>query len=105
MMSASMDEATLVRWGRALGAVAARTPVFVALEGPLGSGKTTLVRAACEGAGVADVVTSPTYTLVHRYGSDPPIHHADLYRISARHQLLELGWDDLVAGESTVFVE
>lgn len=105
MRTVCLDEVALERWGRELGAVAAEARVFVALEGPLGAGKTTLVRAACEGAGVAGPVTSPTFALVHRYGGDPPIHHADLYRISGPHELRELGWEDLVAGEAAVFVE
>jgi tRNA threonylcarbamoyladenosine biosynthesis protein TsaE len=73
--------------------------------GPLGAGKTTLVQAACEGAGVAGPVTSPTFTLVHRYGVEHPIYHADLYRIEDPAELPGIGWEDLTAGDAPVFVE
>jgi tRNA threonylcarbamoyl adenosine modification protein YjeE len=54
------------------------------LSGPLGSGKTFLVRAVCRSLGLASAVrvTSPTYTLVHEYETAPPLVHADLYRLS-----------------------
>ena len=67
MTRIQLDEGALRQWGQVLGAVAARDSVFVALFGALGSGKTTLVQAACEGAGVSMNGTSPTYTLVHWY--------------------------------------
>jgi len=95
----------LVEWGRRLGQVAARERVFVALSGPLGAGKTTLVKAACEGAGFTGDVTSPTFTLVQRYPAEEPIYHADLYRIDRPEELRELGWDDLTGGQAAVFVE
>jgi len=102
----ALDEAGLRRWGRALGCAAAREPVFVALDGPLGAGKTTLVQAACAGLGVSEAVTSPTFTLVNRYrGAAGPVMHADLYRIERSEELVELGWDDLLRGDAPVFVE
>ncbi len=101
-----LDESGLADWGRALGAAAARHRAFVALQGPLGAGKTTLVKAACAGAGVGEPVTSPTFTLVHCYaGEAGPVFHVDLYRIADAAELLELGWDDLVSGQAPVFVE
>ncbi len=106
MTRIQLDEGALRQWGQVLGAAAARDSVFVALFGALGSGKTTLVQAACEGAGVSLGVTSPTYTLVHwYYGKHGPIAHADLYRIKSTAELLLLGWDELESGRATVFVE
>lgn len=102
----ALDEAGLASWGRALGEAALRARAFVALEGPLGAGKTTLVRAACEGAGCAGPVTSPTFALVQAYeGPAGRVLHADLYRIDGPSQLPALGWEELVAGEEAVFVE
>ncbi|MDX1395132.1 MAG: tRNA (adenosine(37)-N6)-threonylcarbamoyltransferase complex ATPase subunit type 1 TsaE [Gemmatimonadota bacterium] len=100
-----LDLERLCRWGRELGRLAVRHRVFVALDGPLGAGKTTLVQACCDGADVAGPVTSPTFTLVQRYGDAPPVHHVDLYRIGREDELRELGWDDLTAGDGPVFVE
>ena len=101
----SLDLDTLTEWGRRLGAAAARNRVFVALIGPLGAGKTTLVKAAGAGAGFDGDVTSPTFTLVQRYDADRPIFHADLYRVERPEDLRELGWEDLLSGETAVFVE
>ena len=100
-----LDLGQLIAWGEELGRAAVRHRVFVALEGPLGAGKTTLVRAACDGAGLAGPVTSPTFTLIHRYGAQDHVYHVDLYRIASPDELEELGWDDLTNGEHTVFVE
>lgn len=53
----------------------------VLVAGELGSGKTTFVRGACRALGVRAAVTSPTFTLAHRYDADVPISHLDLYRL------------------------
>ena len=52
----------------------------VAVSGELGSGKTTFVRGACRALGVTQPVTSPTYTIGHRYEGRVPVAHLDLYR-------------------------
>jgi tRNA threonylcarbamoyladenosine biosynthesis protein TsaE len=52
----------------------------VTVSGELGSGKTTFVRGACRGLGVTQPVTSPTYTIGHRYQGRVPVSHIDLYR-------------------------
>ena len=53
----------------------------VHLHGELGAGKTTFVRGAARALGVTQPVSSPTFTIGHRYDSDPPVAHLDLYRI------------------------
>ena len=53
----------------------------VTASGELGSGKTTFVRGACRALGVTVPVTSPTFTVGHRYPSEPvDVSHLDLYR-------------------------
>ena len=52
----------------------------VTVSGELGSGKTTFVRGACRALGVTVPVTSPTFTVGHRYPADPDISHLDLFR-------------------------
>jgi tRNA threonylcarbamoyladenosine biosynthesis protein TsaE len=52
----------------------------VTVSGELGSGKTTFVRGACRALGVTQPVTSPTYTIGHRYEGRVPVSHLDLYR-------------------------
>jgi tRNA threonylcarbamoyladenosine biosynthesis protein TsaE len=56
----------------------------VTVSGQLGSGKTTFVRGACGALGVRERVTSPTYTIGHRYhGDGVEVSHLDLYRFEA----------------------
>lgn len=78
--------------GRAIATVLKPSDLYV-LEGPLGSGKTFLVRAICRGLGVPrDVrITSPTFTLVHEYAARLPVCHADLYRLTSPSEVLALG--------------
>src|ERR1043165_4226659 len=52
----------------------------VTVSGELGSGKTTFVRGACRALGVTGAVTSPTFTIGHRYEADPDVSHLDLFR-------------------------
>lgn len=70
---------------------------LVALQGPLGAGKTTLVRFLAEALGFEWRVTSPTYTLIHTYPTpEGPLVHADLYRLKDPKFLLPQLWS---AGE------
>jgi tRNA threonylcarbamoyladenosine biosynthesis protein TsaE len=69
---------------RALGASLAREFApgdIVFLEGELGAGKTTLVRGLLEAMGHLGPVRSPTFNLVQTFATNPPILHADLYRV------------------------
>ncbi len=93
-----------------LGAKLARQlphPCLVVLEGELGSGKTTLVKGIVSGLGIArqEEVTSPSFTLVHEYGRECKVYHADLYRIDGARELATLGLEDLLEQEATVIVE
>ena len=61
-------------------APALRTGDVATVSGELGSGKTTFVRGACRALGVTVPVTSPTFTVGHRYRGDPDVSHLDLFR-------------------------
>jgi tRNA threonylcarbamoyladenosine biosynthesis protein TsaE len=54
----------------------------VTVSGELGTGKTTFVRGACRRLGVSEPVTSPTFTIGHRYAGEVDVSHLDLYRFS-----------------------
>ncbi|HUF64904.1 MAG TPA: tRNA (adenosine(37)-N6)-threonylcarbamoyltransferase complex ATPase subunit type 1 TsaE [Gemmatimonadaceae bacterium] len=100
-----LDERELREWGQSFGASAA-PPLVVALNGDLGTGKTTLIQAICLGYGTKEPVTSPTYALVHRY--DAPrsaVFHLDLYRLENEAQLTNIGWDDVMSSDTLVLVE
>jgi tRNA threonylcarbamoyladenosine biosynthesis protein TsaE len=64
----------------------------VTVSGELGSGKTTFVRGACRALGVQGPVTSPTYTIGHRYRGDVEVSHLDLYRFES---VSPAEWGDL----------
>ena len=101
----AMDEAELRDWGTRFGR-SARAPLVVTIRGELGAVKTTLVQAICEGYGVTQEVTSPTFALVHEYEAPKsPVHHLDLYRLDRADQLDALGWDELVTSRALVLVE
>lgn len=106
MNAVELAEPDLRAWGRILGRRAVEECAFVALRGPLGAGKTTLVQAACEGAAVVGPVSSPSYTLIHRYQTPGgPLYHVDLYRLDSPADLYEIGWDELLDDSAPVFVE
>ncbi len=64
----------------------------VTVSGELGSGKTTYVRGACRALGVEVPVTSPTFTVGHRYPASPDVSHLDLFRFQG---LSPAEWGDL----------
>ena len=100
-----LDESELRRWGKDLGE-ALKAPIVISLTGDLGAGKTTLARSICEGYGVTEQVTSPTYALVHRYESEKSaVYHVDLYRLDNESQLTNIGWDDMMSERAVVIVE
>jgi tRNA threonylcarbamoyladenosine biosynthesis protein TsaE len=76
----------------------------VTVSGELGSGKTTFVRGACRGLGVTGPVTSPTYTIGHRYRGRVDVSHLDLYRFQG---VSPAEWGDLEPyfEEAICFVE
>ena len=76
----------------------------VTVSGELGSGKTTFVRGACRGLGVTAPVTSPTFTIGHRYHGRVDVSHLDLFRF---HGLSAAEWGDLEPyfEDAIVFVE
>ena len=55
----------------------------VLLEGELGAGKTTFVRGYLESLGVKEPVRSPTFNLIQIFETNPPVMHADLYRLQS----------------------
>jgi tRNA threonylcarbamoyladenosine biosynthesis protein TsaE len=98
-------EETIER-GRELGAKL-KPPALVLLFGELGAGKTTLTKGLVSGLGAAneDQVTSPTFTLVHKYDRTAVVYHVDLYRVADLHDLESLGLEDFLTEQAIVIVE
>ena len=102
---ATCSEQATRELGRALG-VACCGAMCVALRGPLGAGKTVLVKGVAEGLGMADTVTSPTFTFVNEYDGDGRrLTHVDLYRIESDEDLESIGWSDVVLEADVLAVE
>lgn len=105
MPVADLNEPELVAWGEQFGREL-KTPAWVTLEGELGAGKTTLVRAIVRGRGVLEPVTSPTYSVVREYASPHGrIFHLDLYRLDNAEQLHQLGWEEIRRSKGLVLIE
>ena len=78
----------------------------VVLSGEVGAGKTTLIRGACRALGIEVPITSPTFTIGHRYaGGRMPVSHLDLYRLQGLADEDPALLDDYLGPDSVAFVE
>jgi tRNA threonylcarbamoyladenosine biosynthesis protein TsaE len=79
---------------------------LVLLTGPMGAGKTTLVKFLVEAMGFNGEVTSPTYTLIHEYPTPKGlIVHIDAYRMADQEELFNLGLEDYLPEARAVLIE
>jgi tRNA threonylcarbamoyladenosine biosynthesis protein TsaE len=104
-LTSNSPEQTLAL-GRAIGAQLEGGEIF-GVCGPLGSGKTHLIKGVAAGAGAEDVrsVTSPTFVIVNQYESRFDIYHIDAYRLASVAEFEMLGFDDLCYPQSVVLIE
>ncbi len=92
--------------GKTIG-LALSSPVFIALSGDLGAGKTTFVQGLAKGLDVPEdyYITSPTYTIINEYPGRLNLCHMDLYRLDSLSELAYLGFDEIVSSNSVIVVE
>ncbi|WP_337288406.1 tRNA (adenosine(37)-N6)-threonylcarbamoyltransferase complex ATPase subunit type 1 TsaE [Candidatus Methylomirabilis sp.] len=92
--------------GEAVGRLAGAGDV-ISLTGELGTGKTLFVGGLARGLGVdpATYVSSPTFTIMHRYSGRLPLYHIDLYRIETPEAFVSLGLDEYLAGDGVTAIE
>ena len=77
---------------------------LICLYGDLGAGKTTFIQGLASGLGVSDLVTSPSFTLVHEHRGRLLFYHLDLYRLGP-DDLTEAGIEEVLAAPAVVAVE
>ena len=79
---------------------------IIALSGDLGTGKTVFAKGFAKGLGIADDVTSPTFTILQVYESGRlPLYHFDAYRIGDEEEMFEIGYEEYFFGDGVTLVE
>jgi len=80
---------------------------FWILDGDMGAGKTTFIKAVCKKLGVADNVTSPTYSIINEYETEfgEPIYHFDFYRMKEESEALDIGAEEYFDSGNYCFIE
>ncbi len=76
-------------------------------KGPMGAGKTTLIKALCEALQVEDPISSPTFSIVNEYHTveGQNIYHFDFYRIQEETEAYDIGFEDYLSSGHWCFIE
>ncbi len=99
------DESAMLQFGEKLQPFC-QPGAIIFLQGPLGAGKTTLVRGLLQSMHCAERIKSPTFTLVESYMIGTlPIFHFDLYRLKSPRELLDIGLEDYLIPEAVCLFE
>ena len=77
---------------------------FIALYGDLGAGKTVFARGVAKAFGVSHV-SSPTFTIVCEYPTEPKLFHFDAYRLSDADELYAIGFSDYLREDALLLME
>ena len=77
----------------------------VALEGPLGAGKTVFVQGLAGALGITEAVSSPTFTIISEYRGSMTLYHMDLYRLNSPEEFAFLGVEEIIEGDGVTVVE
>jgi tRNA threonylcarbamoyladenosine biosynthesis protein TsaE len=101
-ISTSLQETLSI--GKAL-AKAMKPGTVISLSGPLGAGKTALVKGIAKGLGIKEEITSPTFTIVSIYEGDLPLYHVDLYRIHELNELYDIGLEEIMYNDGITAIE
>ena len=81
---------------------------IIIFEGDMGAGKTTFIKEICHALGVADVVSSPTFSIVNEYliqNNNRPVYHFDFYRIKNLQEVYDIGYEEYFFSDSICLVE
>jgi len=100
----SESEQNTRAWGKALGKMLVPGDL-IALEGPLGAGKTRLAQGIISGLGINEYVKSPSFTLVHEYKAAFKVCHLDAYRLRGPTDLEDVDYEEYFFGDWICVVE
>ncbi len=75
------------------------------MKGPLGSGKTTLIKGICRGLGIKELVRSPYFLIMRQYPGKLQIYHFDLFRLKSAEELFSIGYEEYFYGDGICLVE
>ena len=79
---------------------------YLLFNGPMGSGKTTLIKAIVSELGSDDSVSSPSFSLVNEYKiKDSVVYHFDFYRIKNEIEAFDIGFEDYLKKDVWCFIE
>lgn len=81
------------------------TGMVVTLAGPLGAGKTTLVKGIALSLGISEQITSPTFIIVSEYSGKYKLYHVDLYRLQSEQEAYDLGLEEMLYGSGITLIE
>lgn len=98
----SQNEEQLISIGNCIGELLEAGHVLI-LSGDLGAGKTTLTKGIAKGLEIAQMIKSPTYTIVREYEGRLPLYHLDVYRIGNDPDSIDL--DDFLYGDGVTVIE
>jgi tRNA threonylcarbamoyladenosine biosynthesis protein TsaE len=77
----------------------------LALHGELGSGKTCFVQGLARALGVAEIVSSPSYLILHEYHGRLDLNHMDLYRLDSEAEVLAFGFEEYLEANAVLAIE
>lgn len=78
---------------------------IIILKGGMGVGKSVFARGIIQALEYSGAVTSPTFTLMNEYPTNPPVYHFDMYRLEYPEQLYDIGYDEYIYSNGISLIE
>lgn len=77
------------------------------LYGPMGSGKTTVIKEFCRQLNVTDETSSPTFSIINEYhtSDNKLVYHSDLYRLKTKAEIIDTGLPEIIHSSHHLFIE